>query len=89
YEVIEFGDVITMIVITMPPAERVTEACYIAMVYDWQTEEANYFVLEYSFEGETMFCAWFSNGSRTNYGPGTPAGDKDAFIEQVVEHLGG
>lgn len=89
YEVIEFGDVITMIVITMPPVERVTEACYIAMVYDWQTEEANYFVLEYSFEGETMFCAWFSNGSRANYGPGTPAGDKDAFIEQVVEHLGG
>jgi len=78
---------LTIVVVTMPPAERVPEAIYVAMVYDREAGTSYYFTLEYSFGDSTMFCAWFANRTRQNFGEGTPAGDIDAFIDRVIEHL--
>jgi len=86
FKIVEAEELI-IAAVTMPPAEEVPEAIYVAMVFNFETEEAYYFTLEYSFGGATMFCAWFANRSRQNFGEGPPAGDIDAFIEEVIAHL--
>jgi len=73
-----------MAVVTMPPAEAIPEAIYVAMVYNSETGEASYYTLEKSFDNFTMFCAWHANRSRENFGEGTPDGDKAAFIDRVI-----
>jgi len=75
---------LTMAVVTMPPAEAIPEAIYVAMVYNSETGEASYYTLEKSFDDFTMFCAWHANRSRENFGEGTPAGDKAAFVDMVI-----
>jgi len=86
FKIVEDGELI-IAAVTMPPAERVPEAIYVAMVLNRETGDAHYFTLEYSFGDSTMLCAWFANRSRQNFGEGPPAGDIDAFIEEVIAHI--
>lgn len=83
-------------IVTMPVPEHVTEAYFSAIVfkddepkdYMHPSPSTRYFTLEKAEPPTSpLFCEWFRDGSRQNYGEGT-APETRAFADAVFKRMG-
>ena len=87
----------TVYAVTFPTPESAPEAYFAAIVHkDFEPHEhmtespsTRYFVLEKT-EGSAppFLCEWYRDGSRLNYGQGTPP-ELEAFVDSVFARING
>lgn len=71
--------------ITLPEAERPTEAHYVGMVFcNGENNKMIYFTLEKTFEGNPIICFWTEDNSHHNTGVSIPE-DKDMFLDEILK----
>jgi hypothetical protein len=94
--VTQLDDRRTVAIVTMPPAERITEAHFIGVVFIVvrapfrRRIQIRYFTLEHSEDLEhgsptTMLCEWRGE-THVNYGEG-PEPSEEAFLDALIPRL--